>query len=105
MFAFDHWADWLESKAAEWSRENLTRTYGDTRSAPECASNPAFSIQVRSPERIGRLSFWRNGMCDYEVMETSSRDFIANEAMLEANDQTAPVLVAQFWSFFAQPRS
>jgi hypothetical protein len=43
-------------------------------------------------------------MCDYEVMETSSRDFIANEAMLEANDQTAPVLVAQFWSFFAQPR-
>jgi len=100
MFAFKLWADWLKSKAAEVSDERLTCTYRDTIGIPECALNPAFSIEVWSPERMGRLSFWRGGTCDYEVLLISTGDYVANEAGLVANDATVEVLVARYLSLF-----
>lgn len=100
MFAFNVWAGWLKTKADVLGREGVVCVYSDTISNPECARNPGFSIEVEGVQRVGRLCFWRGGTCDFEVLDTSTRRFVANVATLEANDQTVPVLFAQFISFF-----
>lgn len=101
MFPFDNWADWLQAKAGELNRESLICTYGDTRGIPECASNPACSIEVTSAKRVGRLSFWQGGTCDYEILDSSTYEFVANEAGLEANDDSIVSLVDRFLSVLA----
>ena len=84
MFAFEHWADWLKSKASALSDKGLTCTYGDTIDVPECASNPGCELRVTSSEWLGSFRFWKAGTCDYEIMDTSTNEFAADEAMLRA---------------------
>jgi len=100
MFAFEHWADWLKSKASALSDKGLTCTYGDTIDVPECASNPGCELRVTSSEWLGSFRFWKAGTCDYEIMDTSTNEFAADEAMLRADDDTVPDLLARFLSFF-----
>ena len=100
VFTFERWADWLRSKAVELNGKNVACTYRDTLGIPECASNPAFSIEVATPQILGRLSFWKGGTCDFEVMDISTCNFIANEAGLDANDETVEGLVARYLSYF-----
>lgn len=101
MFAFDVWADWLKSEAIALEGNDLRCIYGDTISIPECASNPAFSLEVSSPERLGRICYWHGGTCDYGVFDIEAKEFVANETMLEANDKTVTTLFAQFISLMS----
>ena len=105
MFAFDHWADWLKSRTNELECDGYTTTYRDTRTNPECASNPAFGLDVETPNRLGSISFWRNGLCDFQVLDTSTKELVADERMLDANDQTVSTLLSRFVSFFGHQSS
>lgn len=105
MFAFDQWAEWLESKTSDLEREGFATAYRDTRAVPECASNPAFGIDVETPTRLGNISFWRNGLCDFQVLDTSTKELVADEHMLDANDETVSNLFFRFISFFGHQPS
>lgn len=105
MFAFDHWADWLKIQADTLKGDSLTVAYRDTRDIPECASNPSFGLDVTSPERLGSIGFWKVGLCDYQIIDIATEEFVANESMLEANDETVAALFARFASFFEEQPS
>lgn len=104
MFAFDQWAEWLAARADDFQREGLKTTYLDTRAVSECASNPAFGLTIETGRRVGSIRFWRVGLCDFEVLEKSTAEMLANETMLDANDETVSSLVARFTAFFGQTR-
>jgi len=100
MFAFDQWADWLRSRTNHLERDGFTTRYRDSRTIPECASNPGFGVDVETPERSGNISFWRNGLCDFQVLDTSTKELVADEHMLDANDETVSNLFSRFVSYF-----
>lgn len=101
MFSFDHWADWFNDKVGELDSDRfvLVKSH-DTREIPECRSNPSFGLQLDSDDRIGFIGFWKNGLCDYLVLDVHSEEELANEAGLEASDETIPSLFANFLSYY-----
>ncbi len=101
MWAFDNWAAWLKSETLRLEGKGFACTFRDGRLVPELALNPSFSLEVATPSRLGRICFWRCGTCDYEVLDTCTGKFVADEAMLDANDESVPALVAQFILYFA----
>jgi len=100
MFAFDRWADWLKSRTDELGADGFMATYYDTRTVPECASNPKFGLEAETAERLGNISFWRNGLCDFQVLDKTTKELVANEAMLDVNDDTVANLFSRFISSF-----
>ncbi len=100
MFSFDHWAEWLKGRGEQLGREGVAVTFHDTRATLECQSNPGFALDLEYPGRVGSISFWKAGVCDYEIINTSTNKFEADEAMLEANDETVAALFARFMAHF-----
>ena len=101
MFSFDHWADWFNDKVGELdSGQFVLVKPHDTRGIPECGLNPSFGLHLDSEIRIGFIGFWKNGLCDYQVIDVRSEVDLANEAGLEASDDTVQTLFSNFLSFY-----
>jgi hypothetical protein len=96
MFAFDRWADWLKSEAEALRRDGLSCEYRDNRDVPEAASNPSFGLEVETARSLGWLRYWKLGTCDYQLMDKATGELTANEAMLDANDETVTGLFTRF---------
>lgn len=105
MLDFDHWADWLKANRDTLQRDGLATVYQDTRPLPECALNPCFGIDIETPQRVGTIRIWQVGLCDYQVLDFSTEALVADEHMLEANNETVPKLIATFISLFAEQPS
>jgi hypothetical protein len=101
MFSFDQWADWFGQKVRELDGHHFTLIKPhDTRSIPECSLNPSFGLQLDSDDRIGLIGFWKNELCDYQVIDVRSGLVLANETMRAANDETVEALFSHFLSFY-----
>ncbi|HVH48999.1 MAG TPA: hypothetical protein VM760_03860 [Sphingomicrobium sp.] len=100
MFAFDEWAEWLKSESDKVQGSGPACHYSDNRDLPEAASNPSFGIERETLKCLGSLRFWKCGTCDYLVFEKATGNEIANEAGLDANNQTVAALFARFNSLF-----
>ncbi|WP_152553589.1 immunity protein TriTu family protein [Erythrobacter longus] len=101
MFSFDKWADWFGDRVRELDADQfmLIEPY-DNRDIPECKSNPSFGLQLDSADRLGYIGFWKNGLCDYQLIDADSAADLVNEAGLEANDETVESLLATFLAFY-----
>jgi hypothetical protein len=96
MFAFDEWADWLKSEADRLKSVGHSCRYSDNRRVAESASNPSFGIDTNTADRLGSLRYWKCGTCDLIVFDTASGHEIANEAGLDANNQTIATLFDRY---------
>ena len=103
MYSFDHWADWFSDKVREFDPDRfiLIKPH-DTRAIPECRLNPSFGLQLDSDDRIGFIGFWKNGLCDYQVIDVRRDLDLANEAGREASDETVKSLFLNFLSFYGE---
>ncbi|MBC7521290.1 MAG: hypothetical protein H7268_09390, partial [Sandarakinorhabdus sp.] len=96
MFTFDKWGDWAEARAAVLVGEGIAVVFRDGRQISELASNPSFLIEISTVSRVGYIGFWRNGLCDIEVIDTSIDAHVENASMLKATDETVPDLFERF---------
>jgi hypothetical protein len=55
-------------------------------------------LEVTTDRRLAYIRFWRNGLCDYAVLDAATGVHLANVSMLEANDATVDLLFKRFWS-------
>ena len=76
MFSFDEWGDYANERAIALAREGVAAAFKDGRQSPEIASNPSYAVEVSTSERLGYISFWKNGLCDMEVMDSANNTMI-----------------------------
>ncbi len=105
MFAFDHWAGWLQARASDLALQGIDCAFKDGRLTPELASNPSYVLEVKTKERIGYIGFWSNGLCDIEVLDIHTDTWPESASMLEASDTSVPALFERFSSALQLGRS
>lgn len=103
MFDFDHWAVWLQAKGEGLSRRTCSSTFKDSRNISAIASNPSFTLEVDTADRLGYISFWRNGLCDFEVVNATDGTHVDQGFMLDATDTTVPSLFERFTKAIEPP--
>ena len=96
MFAFDQWGDWAEAHAVAMRRQGVEVVFKDGRKTPELAANPSFVVEASTSNRLGYIGFWKNGLCDIHVIDTTNDTLVENASMLEATDETVPHLFSRF---------
>jgi hypothetical protein len=96
MFSFDKWGNWVEAHAAVLVGDGIAAVFKDGRRVSELANNPSYVVEISTANRLGYIGFWRNGLCDIEVIDTSTDAHVENVSMLKATDETVPDLFERF---------
>ena len=103
MFSFDDWGVYAKERAAALACGSVAAAFKDGRRAPELSSNPSYAVRVSTSDRLGYISFWKNGLCDMEVIDKADNTTIESASMLEATDATVRQLFDRFVSAFGLP--
>ncbi len=96
MFTFDRWGDWAQTQVAVLVEDGVAAVFKDGRQKTELASNPSYFVEIETANRLGSIGFWKNGLCDIEVIDTTTAAYVDSAAMLEATDETVPDLFKRF---------
>ncbi len=104
MFDFERWADWLQIRAAELSKDNVPCSFVDGRLIPELTLNPSYRIELTVGQKEGWIQFWGCGTCDYQIydFETENHEL---KMMLEPTDSNFVETFEQFVTKVVSPSS
>lgn len=95
MFDLHKWREWLREKADELNSQGF---------AAEWASNDEYlrgtALSVRTNLLIGDFRNYESGLVDYEVMDTETKEWRANESMIQVDDENFAEVFQEFLVIF-----
>lgn len=81
MFDFPRWRDWMQ----EWVGVHRAE-FSELRSKVRMEYLPAMVLEFESPDVVAGFRFWENALVDFEVLDLSTKEWIANEAGIAVDD-------------------
>jgi hypothetical protein len=87
MFSFAKAKALLEDYAAKDARAKLVVLAEMT---------PAIALTIETSESIGSFRVWENALVDFEVFDIGLDSFIANEAMIQIDDDSIHLELSRF---------
>src|SRR5689334_9958642 len=91
MFSFSRWDGWLSNKAIELRNAGLNAEHG---------SNDKYLrgswINITHDDYIASFRLYGNAFVDYEILDTATKKWRANEAMIVITDQNFEKIFGQF---------
>jgi hypothetical protein len=91
MFDFNKWREWLKAKAEVLRGDGFVTEW-----KPHDQHLRATSLAATGNSRIGSFRSFENGLVDYEIMDTATKNWIANEAMIRVDDRNFAEVYEQF---------
>jgi hypothetical protein len=91
MFDFEKWREWLRVRANE-----LRAAGFDAKWDGNDKHLRSTWISVKTEGRIGDFRCYENKFVDYEILDTETDKWLANEAMIEVDDQNFAEVFQRF---------
>lgn len=83
-FDFQKWCLWLELRGKELLADGYKCRYGFT----DMHNSPKAGLGVSSDNAIGDFRIWAQGYCDFEVLDTKSRQPLVDKMGLILDDSS-----------------
>lgn len=91
MFTFPKWRDWMQ----EWA--NVHRTdFVELQFKASAEPGSAVATEFSTTEVIAVFSFWESALADFDVMDISTKEWIANEWMIALDDENFELEFSRF---------
>ena len=82
MFDFQKWREWLKAAAGDLRGAGFATEW-----KPNDEHLRSTALSATGMDQIGCFRCFENGFVDYEVLDTETGLFVADEAMIAVNDE------------------